>query len=487
MENRILIKARASRAGDSPAARSMGRLHAQATSNSPGNQQHSLERLIGEGVPLGNQRTAGTGTAELMRSEGSRSGKDAGAAPRVDARAIGLGHATRLALFYGASFTVYGISMPYLNVWLKHRGLTIGEIATVSAIGPVVRMVCGPITTFSADRWNAHARLLAVASWGALAAWFVMSWASGLWSALIGMALIAMTSAALNPLIDTIAMMAVRTQAIDYGRVRAWGSITFIIAAVASGFAVDWRGPDVAIDLLVIAAAATAISTVFLPGSAPADPSVQRKPLSIADALALVRHPTLVLFLVSAGTVQGSHAVLNVFSVLHWQSLGLSNWWCGVLWAIAVIAEILLFLAAGRWLPRVGAISLLTLGGAAAVIRWTVMAFDPPLGVLVPLQVAHGLTFGASHLGAMSFLARAVPEEQAGTAQGLYSLMTGGLVMAISTQVAGIAYSSVGGRAYGAMTVIAAISLAATFLLYRAWGGERLSIQPRGAARDREA
>lgn len=407
-----------------------------------------------------------------------------------DGQALGwarLSPATKLALFYGASFTVYGISMPYLNVWLKYRGLTIGEIATVSAVGPVVRMAFGPVTTFAADRWNAHARLLAIASWGALCAWLVMSFATGFWSALVGMALIAMTSAALNPLIDTITMMAVRTAGVDYGRVRAWGSITFIVAAVASGFAVDWRGPGVAIDLLVLAAASTAISTLYLPRRAIDDRTVQRKALSLGDAAALVKQPALILFLVSAGAVQGSHAVLNVFSVLHWQSLGLSNWWCGVLWAIAVVAEIALFLAAGRWLSRISAITLLITGGAAALVRWTIMAFDPPLAVLVPLQVAHGLSFGASHLGGMAFLSRAVPEEQSGTAQGLYTLMTGGLGMAISTQLAGIAYASIGGGAYGTMTIFAVLSLAATFLLYRTWDGERLSVERKHVERDHHA
>lgn len=398
---------------------------------------------------------------------------------------LGLSLSTRLALFYWASFTIYGISMPYLNVWFKHRGLSISEIAVVSAVAPLVRMLSGPVVTFFADRWNAHARLLAVASWMGLLAWIVLSTASTFSSAVIGMVLVAMTGAALNPLIDTIAMTGVRTRGVDYGRVRAWGSISFILAAVASGMIVDWRGIEMAMALLVLAAASTALTSLLVPVYADGDPASQRKPMRVADAVALVRHPVLLLFLVSAGAVQGSHAVLNVFSVLHWQSLGLSNWWCGVLWAIGVTAEIILFLVAGRWFPRLGPLALMALGGATAVIRWSIMAFDPVLAVLIPLQVAHGFTFGASHLGAINFLARAIPEHQAGTAQGLYSLMTGGLVMALSTQVAGVAYTVAGGRAYAAMAVIASVSLVATFLLYKSWDGQRLASEQKGVASDR--
>ncbi len=50
------------------------------------------------------------------------------------------------------------------------------------------------------------------------------------------------------------------------------------------------------------------------------------------------------------------------------------------------------------------------MGGAAAVVRWLVMGFDPPLAWLMPLQILHGLTFGATHIGAIHFMGRAVPD-----------------------------------------------------------------------------
>ena len=46
------------------------------------------------------------------------------------------------------------------------------------------------------------------------------------------------------------------------------------------------------------------------------------------------------------------------------------------------------------------------LGGAGAVLRWTAMAFDSPVALLPVLQCLHGLSFGATHLGAMHALAR---------------------------------------------------------------------------------
>ena len=88
------------------------------------------------------------------------------------------------------------------------------------------------------------------------------------------------------------------------------------------------------------------------------------------------------------------------------------------------------------------------------------MGFDPPLALLVPLQVLHGLTFGATHLGAIHFMARAVPETQAGTAQALYASVVGGMGMGGAMLLAGPLYADFGGRAYWAMAVIAVVGLA---------------------------
>ena len=69
------------------------------------------------------------------------------------------------------------------------------------------------------------------------------------------------------------------------------------------------------------------------------------------------------------------------------------------------------------------------------------MGFDPPLALLVPLQMLHGLTYGAAHVGAIHFISRAVPEGQGGTAQALYASVTGGIAMGGAMLLAGPLYA----------------------------------------------
>ena len=123
----------------------------------------------------------------------------------------------------------------------------------------------------------------------------------------------------------------------------------------------------------------------------------------------------------------------------------------------------------GAVVRRIGAVQLIVLGAAASVVRWLAMGFDPPLALLIPLQALHGVTYGATHIGAFYFMAQAVPEQNAGTAQALYASITAGIAMGGAMLLSGQLYAAHGGRTYWAMAVIAAVGLAASLALLGTW------------------
>jgi PPP family 3-phenylpropionic acid transporter len=82
------------------------------------------------------------------------------------------------------------------------------------------------------------------------------------------------------------------------------------------------------------------------------------------------------------------------------------------------------------------------------------MALAPPVAALPALQCLHALSFGATHLGALGFVATAAPAGLAATAQG-YLAMAIGVAMAVAMAASGVLYASYGGGAYGVMAVTA--------------------------------
>ena len=354
-------------------------------------------------------------------------------------------------------------------MWLDARGLALTEIAVAGALPLFVRIVATPFVAYLADRSGDHRRMVIILAWSGLACTVLLSQTTRAWPIIGLTAMMMLTTSSMMPLTETIAMRAVRGHGLDYGRMRLWGSISFIVATLAGGAAIErWTGSAI-IWLIVAAIALTALAAHGLPRPDQASPAAGpvRPRISRVDVFELATSPLFLLFLAAAGLAQASHAVFYVYGVLHWRGLGLSATWTGALWAIAVITEILLFARSGAVLKVASPLGLIALGAVAAVVRWTLMAFDPPLAALIVLQVLHALTFGATHIGTVHFIAQNVPAERAGTAQALQASVTAGIAMGGATLRAGQLYGPFGGMSYLAMTVLGVLALVATAMAQR--------------------
>jgi PPP family 3-phenylpropionic acid transporter len=393
-------------------------------------------------------------------------------------------YGVRVALFYAALFLIYGVHVPYLPVWLDWRGLTPAEIGAVMAAPFFVRLLVTPSVAIAADHYASHRRAIAVLALLATAAALALAAAPGFWAILLLCLVFVVATHTIMPLTETIAVQGVHAAGLDYGRMRLWGSFAFIAAGFAGGALIDSLGAGVGIWLIVAGAAATAAAALLLPQptAAPARSESGPPRQRLAEAARLAGAPVFLLFLLAAGAVHGSLATFYTFGALHWRGQGISAAWVGVLWAIGVAAEILLFAFSNALLRRLGPPALLMIGAAAGVVRWAVMAVEPPLAVLVPLQLLHGLTYGATHLGAIHFISRAVPERAAGAAQALYATVAAGLALGLATIAAGPLYATLGGHSYLAMAGLAAVGLVAAVGVRRGWHGGELASCPTSLA-----
>jgi len=394
--------------------------------------------------------------------------------------------AVRLAIFYGAVFLVIGCFLPFFPLWLDARGLGAGEIGLILATPLFVRILVTPVVSFAADRNGDRRRFVIALASGALLSslWFVPS--TSFWAVFSVTVVFALFWVSIMPLTETIAMMGVRLEGLDYGRMRLWGSLSFIAVTVFGGAAIERAGADAAIVMFLGALTIVVAAAFALPkptGEGRLKAAIDQPRIRVRDALALLGSPLFLLMLFATSTVQGAHALYYAFGTIHWRSIGISETVIGQLWATGVVAEIALFLVSKRIVEAIGSPRLMTLAGLAAVLRWLAMAYDPPLSVLLPVQLLHGLTFGAAHLGALHFIAQAVPEDRAATAQGLYAAVTAGIAMGGGMLAAGPLYAQLGGRGYLVMAGVAAISAVAAMVLNARWRGGRL-LAPRGEASD---
>lgn len=371
----------------------------------------------------------------------------------------------RIALFYAAVFLVIGVHVPFWPVWLKSRGLGPGEIGLILSLATWIRALAPLLVAQAIDRRGERKRPMVALVAATLVAYGLFPLAHGFWPILAVTAIAAVCFSAVVPLGENLAMLNARDHGFDYGRVRLWGSLTFIVAAVAAGRLLVGRDEDLILWLILATLALTVVATAALPGTSAAPAArTGRSPI-----LELLSRPVFVIFLVAVGLIQASHAAYYGFATIHWRAAGLSDDVIGALWAEGVIAEIVLFAFSGAVVRRIGPVRLMLLGAAAGIVRWGVLGSTTDLATLVAVQWLHALTFAATHLGAMHFLARAVPREHSATAQTLYAALGVGALMGLAMIVSGAIYGALGGAAFHAMAALSVLGALAGLVLARSW------------------
>lgn len=356
------------------------------------------------------------------------------------------GDAVRLAFFFAAFFAVVGIQLPFWPVWLAANGLGSTEIGLLLALSIAAKVVANPLFAHLADRRGERRRPMVVLAVAALASFALFGWVEGFWPILLVSVLFFMVWPSIMPLGESLTMITVHRQGLDYGRIRLWGSLSFIALAVIAGRVLVDNPPAVIYWMVLAAVAVAVVACALVPGARPERNATPRAPI-----LLILRNRRFVLFLFAAALIQGSHAVYYAFGTLHWQAAGYSDDLIGALWALGVIAEIVLFAFGNHVVRRLGPERLLILGGVAAAIRWAITGATDGLPVLVCVQALHAFTFGASHLGAIHFVARTVAPSMSATAQSLYSAAVMGLGLGLMLLISGELYGRFGGGAYHAM------------------------------------
>ena len=292
--------------------------------------------------------------------------------------------AWRLAVFYAALFVALGVQLPFLPLWLAAKGLDAGAIGIALAVPMIVRVFAIPLATRGADRHDALRMAIVIAAAMAVLGYGLVGMAQG--AAVITLALaLALASVfytPIMPLADAYALRGLGRLGRAYGPVRLWGSAAFIVGSLGAGLLLDLIAARELIWLIVAALTITAAAAYALSPLPPreASPSATH----VSSARDLLRDPAFLAAAAAASLIQASHAVYYGFSALDWRAAGLDGGAIGALWALAVVAEIALFAISPR-LP-LAPTTLLMLGAAGAVVRWSAMAFDPPTALLPPLQ-----------------------------------------------------------------------------------------------------
>jgi len=393
--------------------------------------------------------------------------------------------AVRLAFAYVAIFAWMGAYLPYWPVWLAARGMSSTQIGILLGITPWTRVFANPLAGRWADRSGHPERLIKWLGVALMIGLVGMSWLHGFVGLLLGMIVVGIAVAPINPLTDGMTVSAEAEGQLRYGSVRLWGSLAFILASWLGGELLERSGEPVVLWMLTGLAGFIVLTSLLLPAprsagtsagdlddpAARARDSTGRSPLTPSGGVApsAAARPTVVPgsrafvgFLIVTGLLNASHAVLYALGTQHWRLHGLDEGTVGKLWALGVLAEIVLFAfgaRVGRWVsPR----RLWQLAGLGGMVRWAILASTVALPWMIVAQLLHALTFGALHLGAMAFIRQRILPSARGRATTSYAAIATGLSLGVALPLAGVLYEHFTGDAYWVMGGLSAAALLGT-------------------------
>ncbi|WP_417685968.1 MFS transporter [Roseibium sp.] len=368
----------------------------------------------------------------------------------------------RVGGLFASHFFGFGLFLPFFPMVLENRGLGLAEIGYILSAGTIVRIAANPVMTGLSD--HSGRRRLSIFVYSVLGAMFlgVFAGTSGFWAALIAVAGLMAFWSPVVPLSDAYALDVVRNHGADYGRMRLWGSVAFVVANVFGGwFAGDDNSVLLIIGGMVFGVMATGGVALTLPGQKTSDAAAVSEDDVKPDLFA---RGWFWLILIVLGLLQGSHAAFYGFGTLFWLQAQISEFQVGLLWSVGVVAEIGLFFIAGRLSPRFGPLNLLLIAAAFGVVRWGLFPYADNFAMAAGLQLLHGLSFGAAHLGAVGYLAGLVPQKWAATGQGCLAA-SNGILTALGFAVCGPLFDLEPAFAFWAMAALSAIASVSLMLL----------------------
>lgn len=341
--------------------------------------------------------------------------------------------------FYFCFYAALSSLLPFLILYYRGLGLNGAQIGLLVGISPIVTLLAAPFWGALADSTRRHRAVLTVTIIGAMSMIVLLSQASTLlWLVPIVVAY-AFFYAPIMPLVDNGVMEMLGERRELYGRQRVWGAIGWGMASAAAGVLIDRYGLGIAFYsfiffFVILLGVSTRLRVSAGNIGQPFWQGVRQ----------LTSNRPLMVFLVTVLFAGIGSGIVNNYIFLYLEDLGADRTLMGLSQTVATLSEMPVFFFSAMLLRRFGARWLLLLALGAYVVRLLAYTLLPPVWLVLPINLLHGLTFSALWVAGVSYAAEVAPKGMGATAQGLFTGVTMGLGSACGALLGGLLYDTLG-------------------------------------------
>jgi MFS transporter, PPP family, 3-phenylpropionic acid transporter len=349
--------------------------------------------------------------------------------------------------FYFFFNAALSIIYSFLPAYLKSLGYSGTEVANIMAMDAVIGMLgISIIWGWVADRTRRPAFLLKMLAFGTAFS-FIPILTGQYYLIFLGYVLFGLFSNPIGGFSDSLAITTAKEKGVDFGKIRVWASIGWLVATLIIGFVLAAKATQVQLhsindlgailhemlvgkninwnDTIVIVIIIGAFVLCFLSAlgfrEKRGESVEQKEQVRFKDISLLFKNrPFMVFLLVVVCHIVCLRSYYFLFGI-HVQTLKLSPTILSIAATVATVAEILAFNFFGKMRKYLRLEVLLAIAAGLSIIRWVVIGYSSDPTTLIAVQVLQAASSGMFIAGAVSLVAEIADDKLLVTYQQVYN------------------------------------------------------------------
>jgi len=340
---------------------------------------------------------------------------------------------------YFIYFSILGVFLPYFNLYCHRIGFSSFEVGAIASLKTFSIIVFPLFWGFLADRFSIRKQIFIIVNIFSSLIWGLFFFTSDFYPMMIIMFFYSLFHSPIVSFLEAFTVDVLGKDKNNYGKIRLWGSIGFVISVFASGYLSDKLG----IFSIVVMIFAGSLIHSFLSLKIPeiAKEKTSRKNFD----LSFIFNPRAALFLFAAVLMLGSHSPYYTFFSIYLSDLGYADIFIGVSWSIAVFAEITMMHRSGYIFKKLSPEKVLVFSMFAASFRWIVLFYFNSGFVILISQALHCFSYATFHMASILYIDKLTPAGRKTTGQALNNALTYGLGLMVGNFASGYFYDFSGG------------------------------------------
>lgn len=341
----------------------------------------------------------------------------------------------RLSSSYFWYFSVLGLFIPFLGLFLDSKNFSSLEIGEILALVTATKILGPALWAWMADKTGKQLSIIRLGAFLALVCFSFLYGMESYWSLTLVLAIFNLFWTAILPQLEVLTLNSVRHKPKIYARIRLWGSVGFVMIAFMGGEIIT-RWPTYGfINLGVTILLVLYISTLQIKQTKIHASHTERK----SSIKHKIFHGEFFAFFMGSILLQISFGSYYSFFALYLQDANYSGFAIGGLISLGVIAEVGIFLIAGKLFKRFSIRSLLIFSLLVTALRWYIVGHNVDFVLLLIIsQLIHAASYGIYHSASVAYIHRHFDANQQSRGQAIYIGGVYGVGGALGAYIAGM-------------------------------------------------